>query len=135
MPTHPARPRGAVVALLLAVLAPQLRAQAPGDPLPLDPAVTLGTLGNGLRYYIRRNARPEERAELRLVVNAGSVLEEDDQLGLAHLVEHMAFNGTESFEKQELVDYLESVGMQFGPSVNAYTGFDETVYMLQAPPD
>jgi zinc protease len=108
---------------------------SPGAPLPLDPRVTVGTLDNGLRYYIRTNRRPENRAELRLVVNAGSILEENDQQGLAHLLEHMAFNGTANFEKQELVRYLESIGMSFGPDVNAYTSFDETVYMLQVPTD
>jgi zinc protease len=120
---------------LLAV--PPLAAQgpSPNDPLPVDPAVTIGTLENGLRFYIRENSRPEERAELRLVVNAGAVMEEDDQNGLAHLVEHMAFNGTANFEKQELVNYLESIGMEFGPSINAFTGQDETVYMLRVPTD
>ena len=103
--------------------------------LPVDPKATVGTLDNGLRYYIRENRKPEKRAELRLVVNAGSVLEEDDQRGLAHFVEHMAFNGTKHFAKQELVDYLESIGMSFGPDINAYTSFDETVYMLQVPTD
>lgn len=101
----------------------------------MDEAVRVGELDNGLRYYIRANGRPAARAELRLVVDAGSILEEDGQRGLAHLLEHMAFNGTENFEKQELVDYLESIGMAFGPSVNAYTSFDETVYMLQVPTD
>ena len=104
-------------------------------PLPLDPLVTTGTLENGLRYYVRVNHRPENRAELRLVVNAGSVLEDDDQLGLAHFVEHMAFNGTERFPRQQLVDYLERVGMRFGPDLNAYTSFDETVYELHVPTD
>ncbi|MCY3700736.1 MAG: insulinase family protein [Gemmatimonadetes bacterium] len=108
---------------------------APTDPIPPDPAVITGTLDNGLRYFVRENDQPENRAELRLVVNAGSILEDEDQLGLAHFVEHMAFNGTENFEKQALVDYLESIGMQFGPDVNAYTSFDETVYMLQVPMD
>lgn len=103
--------------------------------LPIDPAVTVGQLENGLRYFIRANGRPEQRAELRLVVNAGSVLEDGDQLGLAHFLEHMAFNGTEHFEKQELIDYLQFVGMRFGADVNAYTGFDETVYMLTIPTD
>lgn len=121
------------LAVLLTLAATPLAAQAPADPLPIDPNVRIGTLDNGLRYYVRRNTRPENRAELRLAVNAGSILEEDDQLGLAHLVEHMAFNGTEDFEKQELIDYLEGIGMQFGPSINAYTSFDETVYMLQVP--
>jgi zinc protease len=105
------------------------------DPLPLDPAVTVGRLANDLTYYIRSNARPAQRAELRLVVNAGSVLEEEDQRGLAHFLEHMAFNGTESFAAQELVDYLESIGMRFGPDLNAYTNYDETVYLLQVPTD
>ena len=107
----------------------------PADPIPPDPEVTTGTLANGLTYFIHENDEPENRAELRLVVNAGSILEDEDQLGLAHFVEHMAFNGTENFEKQALVDYLESIGMQFGPDVNAYTSFDETVYMLQVPMD
>jgi zinc protease len=120
--------------LLPAQEAPRLPA-APGDPLPVDSAVTVGTLANGLRYYIRENREPRARAELRLVVRAGSILEDDDQLGLAHFVEHMAFNGTEHFAKQELVDYLESIGMRFGPEVNAYTSFDQTVYMLTVPTD
>lgn len=129
-----------LLAATLAVAAPATAQQPSPDqmarmPLPVDPAVTVGELENGIRYYIRQNARPEQRAELRLVVNAGSVLEEDDQQGLAHLLEHMAFNGTENFERQELVDYLESIGMEFGPSVNAYTSFDETVYMLRVPTD
>ncbi|MFC1543915.1 M16 family metallopeptidase [Gemmatimonadota bacterium] len=105
------------------------------EVVPLDPNVTFGTLSNGLTYYIRENQRPENRAELRLVVRVGSVVEDDDQLGLAHFVEHMAFNGTEHFEKQELVDYLESLGMSFGPSINASTGFDETTFMLRVPTD
>ena len=90
---------------------------------------------NGLTYYIRTNAKPEKRAELRLIVNAGSVLEDDDQRGLAHFVEHMSFNGSKHFQKNELISYLESIGMRFGPSLNAYTSFDETVYMLQVPTD
>ncbi len=108
---------------------------AADHPLPLDTAVTRGRLANGLTYYIRANAKPAGRAELRLVVNAGSLLEGDDQRGLAHFLEHMAFNGTESFAAQELVDYLESIGMRFGPDLNAYTNYDETVYLLQVPTD
>lgn len=103
--------------------------------LPVDPQITVGQLDNGLRYYIRQNQEPAARAELRLVIDAGSVLEDDEQQGLAHFAEHMAFNGTTRFAKQELVDYLESVGMRFGPDLNAYTSFDETVYMLQVPTD
>lgn len=104
-------------------------------PLPVDTNITVGKLKNGLTYYIRKNQKPENRAELRLVVNAGSILEDNDQQGLAHFVEHMAFNGTENFEKHELINYLESIGMRFGPDLNAYTSFDETVYMLQIPTD
>ena len=105
------------------------------EVLPRDPAVLTGELDNGLRYYVRSNGRPENRAFLRLIVRAGSVLEDDDQRGLAHFVEHMAFNGTRNFEKTELLDYLQSIGMRFGPDVNAYTSFDETVYMLEVPTD
>ena len=105
------------------------------DTLPVDPKVTVGELDNGVRYYIRANKKPENRAELRLVINAGSVLEDDDQQGLAHFCEHMAFNGTKNFAKHEIIDYLESKGMQFGPEINAYTTFDETVYMLTLPTD
>ena len=130
---------------LAACATPQPAARPPGPPagvtpllqqqLPVDSNVTVGTLDNGLRYYIRRNQEPRDRAELRLIVNAGSVLERADQRGLAHFAEHMAFNGTARFAKQDLVDYLESVGMRFGPDLNAYTSFDETVYMLQVPTD
>ena len=94
-----------------------------------------GTLPNGLSYFIKHNQEPPERAQLSLVVKAGSVLEEEDQRGLAHLVEHMAFNGTERFEKQEIVEYLESIGSTFGAHLNAYTSFDETVYWLEIPTD
>lgn len=104
-------------------------------PLPVDPEVRMGTLENGMKYYIKYNAKPENRAELRLAVDAGSMQEDPDQLGIAHFTEHMAFNGSTHFEKNELIDYLESVGMRFGPDLNAYTSFDETVYMLQARTD
>ncbi|MBK5187029.1 MAG: insulinase family protein, partial [Gemmatimonadaceae bacterium] len=104
-------------------------------PLPVDPAITVGTLPNGMRYYIRVNHKPEKRAELRLVVNAGSVLEDSSQRGLAHVVEHMAFSGTTHFRKQELVDYLESTGVRFGADLNASTSFDETIYELTVPTD
>ena len=103
--------------------------------IPVDSSIVIGKLENGLTYYIRQNSEPQNRAELRLVVNAGSILEDENQQGLAHFAEHMAFNGTEHFRKQELVDYLEGIGMRFGPDLNAYTSFDETVYMLQVPTD
>lgn len=124
--------------LLLALLAgAPLIAQQPdlSDRLPVDPAVTVGTLPNGVRYYIRKNTRPANRAELRLVVNAGSVQETDRQRGYAHFVEHAAFNGTRNFAKNELVKYLQSIGVRFGADLNAYTSFDETVYILPIPTD
>ncbi len=103
--------------------------------IPLSPDVLHGRLPNGLTYYIRKNSVPDKHASLRLVVNAGSVLESDDQRGLAHFLEHMAFNGTEKFAKNEVVKFLESLGMEFGPDTNAYTTFDETVYKLEASTD
>jgi zinc protease len=134
-----------ILILLFAISAatPLPARQAPPSPqtaaltdiLPLDPAVRTGRLPNGLRYVVRQNGRPEKRAELRLVVDVGSIVEDPDQLGLAHFVEHMAFNGTKNFPRQEMVKFLESIGMRFGPSVNAFTSFDETVYMLQIPTD
>src|SRR5678809_324903 len=103
--------------------------------VPVDPLITVGTLPNGLRYYIRANSQPRGRAELRLVVNAGSVLEDEDQRGLAHFVEHMSFNGTLHFPKQQIGAFMQSLGMRFGAHVNAHTTFDETVYELQIPTD
>ncbi len=108
---------------------------SPAEELPFDPRVVRDTLPNGVAYYIRENGRPEARADLRLVVKAGSVDEDDDQRGLAHFVEHMLFNGTENFAGNEIVDYLESIGARFGADLNAYTSFDETVYMLHVPTD
>lgn len=105
------------------------------DPVPDDPKVTKGVLPNGLTYYVRANSTPKNRADLYLVVNAGSVEEDDDQQGLAHFCEHMAFNGTKNFPKHDLVNYLESIGMEFGPEINAYTNFDETVYTIKVPLD
>jgi zinc protease len=114
-------------------------AQAEKFPLdlkiPVDPKITVGTLPNGLRYYVRENHEPKNRADLRLVVNAGSVLEDEDQRGLAHMVEHMAFNGSKHFARQKLVDFMESIGMRFGPDLNAFTGVDQTIYVLRIPTD
>src|SRR5438105_4228703 len=100
------------------------------QPIPIDPNVKVGKLPNGLTYYIQRNPKPEKKMELRLAVNAGSILEENEQRGLAHFMEHMGFNGSKHFPKNELVDYLQKVGVKFGADLNAYTGFDETVYIL-----
>jgi zinc protease len=103
--------------------------------IPVDEQITRGQLPNGLHYYVRANTKPEHRAELRLVVKAGSILEDDDQQGLAHFVEHMAFNGTAHFPTQGVVLFLESLGMRFGADINAFTSFDETVFLLQVPTD
>ncbi len=121
------------MALLLMLMAGvSMQAQS---AFPNDPDVRTGKLPNGMTYYLKRNIEPANRAELRLAVNAGSVLEDDDQQGLAHFCEHMAFNGSTHFKKSELVDALEAMGVKFGPHLNAYTSFDETVYMLQVPTD
>ena len=118
------------------ISAVKVQAQTPLEmDIPVDSAVTIGQLDNGITYYLRENHEPESRLELRLVVNAGSILEDEDQLGLAHFVEHMLFNGTERFPKQTLMAFLQRIGMQIGPDVNAYTSFDETVYQLQVPTD
>ena len=107
----------------------------PSDPLPLDPQLKIGKLSNGLTYYIRQNKRPEQKVELRLVVNAGSILEDPDQQGLAHMAEHMAFNGTTHFKKNDIISFLQDIGVGFGNDLNAYTSFDETVYILPVPTD
>lgn len=103
--------------------------------IPFDPNVKKGVLKNGLTYYIRKNGKPENKVDLRLIINAGSILENDDQQGLAHFMEHMCFNGTKRFPKNQLVDYLQSIGVKFGQHLNAYTSFDETVYFLPIPSD
>ncbi|WP_338764661.1 insulinase family protein [Massilia sp. METH4] len=118
-----------------ALLAQSAPLPAPGDTLPVAPYVKVGKLPNGLTYYIQKNGKPEKRLELRLVVKAGSILEDEDQLGLAHFTEHMAFNGSTNFKRHELVSYLQSIGVKFGRDLNAYTSFDQTVYMLPIPTD
>lgn len=116
---------------LLAFFSTGLLAQVNlNQPIPVDPNVRIGKLANGLTYYIQKNPKPEKKMELRLAVNAGSILEDADQRGLAHFMEHMNFNGSKHFPKNELVDYLQKVGVKFGADLNAYTSFDETVYML-----
>ena len=94
------------------------------DQVPFNPATSKGVLKNGLTYYVKSNSTPKNRAEMMLVVSAGSVLEDKDQRGLAHFCEHMSFNGTKNFPKNELIKYFESIGMEFGPEINAYTSFD-----------
>jgi zinc protease len=103
--------------------------------MPVDPEAVVGTLPNGLRYYVRANGKPGRRAELRLVVKAGSVLEDDDQQGLAHFVEHMEFEGTRHFPQQSIADFLSSLGLSIGPDANAATSYDDTQYTLRVPTD
>ena len=105
------------------------------EAIPFDSAVRTATLPNGLRYFVRQNSRPARRVALRLAVKTGSLYESDDQQGLAHFIEHMAFNGSAHFKPGELVSYFEASGARLGPHVNAYTSFDETVYMLDLPTD
>src|SRR5574338_14386 len=145
------RARAAVLTATLLVLAPAVFAQAPqsgretsaasvesyslSQQMPVDPEVALGTLPNELRYYVRRNAKPARRAELRLVIKAGSALEDEDQLGLAHFVEHMEFEGTRHFPRQSITDFLSSLGLSIGPDANAATSYDDTQYTLRVPTD
>ncbi|XZF15582.1 M16 family metallopeptidase [Chitinophagaceae bacterium MMS25-I14] len=105
------------------------------SPLPKDPNLLTGKFANGLTYYVRPNHKPEKKVELRLMVKAGSILEDNDQQGLAHFMEHMNFNGTKNFQKNDLVSYLQSIGVEFGADLNAYTAFDQTVYILPIPID
>jgi len=114
-------------------LPPHSQTAALTETIPVDPLISVRTLPNGLRSYVRVNKQPAGRAELRLAVKAGSVLEDNDQRGLAHFVEHMSFNGTRHFPKQDITAFMQSLGMRFGAHVNAHTGFDETVYELQVP--
>ena len=110
-------------------------AQILAEPLPISPHIIKGKLDNGLQYIIRENKTPANFAELRLIVHAGSLQEDESQLGFAHFAEHMAFNGTEDFEKQEIIEYIEAIGMRFGPHLNAFTSFDDTRYQLRLPTD
>jgi zinc protease len=132
-----------LAALPTVALAAETATAVPAAPVPIvpageidvDPSILRGSLDNGLVYFVRENQRPKSRAQLRLVVKAGSVDEDEDQLGFAHFLEHMLFNGTENYPGNEIVEYLESIGARFGADLNAYTSFDETVYMLEIPTD
>lgn len=120
-----------IFAMLILMLALPMAAQN----IPTDPNVRIGTLKNGMKYYIRHNKKPENKVDMQLAINAGSILEDDDQQGLAHFMEHMNFNGTKHFPDNQLVDFLQSIGVKFGQHLNAYTAFDQTVYMLPVPLD
>ena len=132
------------VPLFLTFLAPQVAVADPPpqadslqltDTLPMDSTVLQGKLANGFTYYIRHNEEPKDRVVMYLATKVGSILETDEELGLAHFLEHMQFNGTKNFPKNELVDYLQRAGVRFGSDLNAYTSFDETVYQLPIPSD
>lgn len=105
----------------------------PDDKIPIDSKIKIGKLENGFTYYIRQNQRPEKQAHFRLVINAGAINEDDDQNGLAHFIEHMCFNGTKNFPKNELVDFLQKTGIRFGADLNASTNTDVTMYELPIP--
>ena len=130
----------ALLALWVLAAVTSLKAQLTGnlqlnDPIPFHEGVRSGKLSNGMEYYLLKNSKPEKRCELRLALKAGSIVEDDDQQGIAHFVEHMCFNGSKNFKKNELVNYLESTGTKFGADLNAFTSFDETVYMLEVRTD
>ena len=115
-----------IAAMLAAIVAFGQQPQA----LPNDPDVKVGKLENGLTYYIRHNEKPAQRAEFYLATNVGAFQEEDDQEGLAHFLEHMCFNGTKNFPGKALLEWLQSIGAEFGRNINASTGFEQTQYML-----
>ena len=119
-------------AAMTMMAAPAVAQQMP--PIPVDPDVRIGKLDNGLTYYIRHNDYKKDRADFYIAQKVGSILEEDDQRGLAHFLEHMCFNGTEHFEGNNLISYLETIGVKFGANLNAYTGVDETVYNISDVP-
>lgn len=126
--------RKSLILFALIAISAMMKAQAP-QPLPVDPQVRFGKLENGLTYYIRQNAYPEKRADFYIAQKVGSMQEEDSQAGLAHFLEHMAFNGSKNFPgKKTMLNYLETIGVKFGANVNAYTSFDETVYNLSDVP-
>src|SRR5699024_3179993 len=125
----------AFMVMFLGTLTVSAQKQDLDKPIPVDKKVTKGTLSNGLTYYIRPNSKPKDKVQLRLVVNAGSLQETDAQQGLAHFMEHMNFNGLEHFPKNELIHYLQDIGVKFGADLNANTGFDRTYFILPIPTD
>jgi zinc protease len=124
-----------MIKCLLSIAIAFLILDGTAQPLPLDTAIRTGKLPNGFTYYIRHNGEPAKRVQFYLVNKVGSILERDDQRGLAHFMEHMSFNGTKNFPKNDLVHYLQKSGVRFGADLNAYTSFDETVYQLPIPTD
>jgi zinc protease len=126
--------RNLILSYIMAGVALVVSAQQSAPPVPIDPAIRIGKLENGLTYYIRHNEEPKERASFYIIQNVGAILEEDDQNGLAHFLEHMAFNGTQNFPGKGIINTLEKHGVAFGKNINAYTAHDETVYNLSDVP-
>ena len=120
--------------LALSLVASASQAQMSMPSLPVDTAVRIGKLDNGLTYYIRYNNWPENRANFYIAQKVGSIQEEESQRGLAHFLEHMCFNGTDNFKGNDLIRYCESIGVQFGGDLNAYTSIDQTVYNIDNVP-
>ena len=123
-----------ITILLFALMGASVSAQKPLEPLPMDPDLRYGVMENGLTYYIRHNDVVPERADFYIVQNVGAILEEDSQNGLAHFLEHIAFNGTTHFPGKSLINYFETIGVKFGANINAYTSLDQTVYNLTSVP-
>ena len=117
-----------LLTLLLSVSS--IYAQSVTDQLPIDPAVRVGVLDNGMTYFIRHNEKPKGQADFYILHNVGAIQEDDDQQGLAHFLEHMAFNGTKNLPDKEMINRLESIGVQFGLNLNASTSWDYTQYMI-----
>ena len=126
--------RNLFLSFIMAGVAFVVSAQPTSQPVPIDPAIRIGKLENGLTYYIRHNEEPKERASFYIIQNVGAILEEDDQNGLAHFLEHMAFNGTQNFPGKGIINTLEKHGVAFGKNINAYTALDETIYNLSDVP-
>ena len=101
--------------------------------IPFDQEIVYGKLDNGLTYYIKKNTTPKKKARIDLIIKAGSLMEDDDQLGLAHLIEHMVFNGTKDYPKNKIDEYFNSIGLSIGADFNAFTGFEKTVYTFSIP--
>jgi len=122
-----------MIRVLLSIILLNILISAKEPLLPTEKSLIEGQLSNGFKYTIKRNSKPKNRAEFRLLVKVGSLEEEDDQRGIAHFTEHMAFNGTKHFKKNELIKYLESTGVKFGVHLNASTGYEKTLYKLRVP--
>ena len=121
-----------LASIILLIFTSILRAE---NEFPMDEGITYGKLDNGFTYYIRENKKPEDKVYIKLVIKAGSIMEEENQLGLAHLLEHMAFNGSKNYPKNALDKFMSSIGLDIGSHYNASTGYFETIYEYEIPSD